>query len=156
MVNKTDIVNLLIEDTVKSRKKAKDFCEYTCKCRLDKRVILTTYPYQNIEHLYNVFKEVRDFLSRTIVTKNTAYYSCLRKNITNIFEKQYSMDIKQETLADLPFLNDEVPKYLNYVKIPEMFFNDLWNSLKQCGFDDETIAIAWITIINVSGGYSTS
>jgi hypothetical protein len=129
----------------------KDWLSENYNCGVDKTVIramLTDFEASDIYALFS--QKVLYLLEPDDYENKMDFHNSLAKCIAKTLKEKYSLMNYQEAIkgSDL-FGEGKIPKELKFIKNADVFFLGLWECLKNLGFDDERIGIAWMVVLKV-------
>jgi hypothetical protein len=113
--------------------------------------VIEKSPINTANELYNKFWSVFNYLLELIrfdkdAKTNTELLGQPIARMLNKFLQQTSIDLN--TVENNPsFLYSEVPKHLDSWKDTQLFFDNLWEILKELKFTDDEIGVAWGVIL---------
>jgi len=113
--------------------------------------VIEKSPINTANELYNKFWSVFNYLLELIrfdkdAKTNTELLAQPIARMLNKFLQQTSIDLN--TVENNPsFLYSEVPKHLDSWKDTQLFFDNLWEILKELKFTDDEIGVAWGVIL---------
>jgi len=113
--------------------------------------VIENSPFNTANEVYKKFWSVFDYLLELIHFNKDykTYIELLGQPIARMLNKSLEkISIDLNAVENNPsFLHTEVPKYLDSWKDTELFFNNLWEILKELKFTDDEIGFAWGVIL---------
>lgn len=127
-------------------------CLKSWGCPTSKTKIWSYLSNDNSTEIYENFYEVLNFLIaeeddtediiRQIYQTNLERSQTFKECIITMFRKSYQTEISQDITEDLYFLSEVFPTYLEG-KDTHLLFENLWQILKELGFNEDQICSAW-------------